>query len=453
MTASTTSFAGERVVVVGAGVAGRAAALVLAGHGADVRVTDAATIAPEVANELRVAGIRVDDGGHARDHLDGATAVVPSPGVPESSDVLAWAAERGIAVWSELDVGARLATAPYAGITGTNGKSTTTRMVAAMMHAAGLDAVACGNYGHPFSVAATEPHDALAVEASSFQLRFHRAFRPRVSALLNLAADHLDWHGSFDAYAAAKRRIFELQTSGDDVHVGNADDPAAARISHDAPCRVVWFRTVPPREGEVGVIGGEIVARLERDERLGRPPVDSAGYRADAAAAAAIALSFGIDADAVRAGLRRFEPLAHRGEEVVRAGGVRFLDDSKATNAHAALNALAGRTNVVLIAGGRSKDADLRPLLEGLPSLVGVVAIGEAAAELIDLFAGRVPAETAGSIEEAVRVAHRLAAPSGTVLLAPACASWDMFRNYGERGDRFADAARAIATEAERAAS
>jgi UDP-N-acetylmuramoylalanine--D-glutamate ligase len=453
MTEPTRPFAGERIVVVGAGVAGRAAALVLARRGADVRVTEAATLAPAVRDELRAGGVRVDDGGHAAEHLDGATAVVPSPGVPESSDVLAWAAERGIAVWSELDVGAALASAPYVGITGTNGKSTTTRMVATMMRAGGLDAVACGNYGHPFSVAAAERHDALAVEASSFQLRFHRSFRPRVSALLNLAADHLDWHGSFDAYAAAKRRIFELQTSDDDVHVGNADDPAAARVSHDAPCRVVWFRAVPPREGEVGVIGGEVVARLGGEQRLGRPRIDSAAYRADAAAAAAVALSFGLEPDAVRAGIREFEPLSHRGEEVARAGGVRFLDDSKATNAHATLHALAGRTGVVLIAGGRSKDADLRPLLDGLPSLSAVVAIGEAAAELVGMFAGKVPVEVAGSIEEAVRLAYGMAAPSGTVLLAPACASWDMFRDYAERGDRFADAARAVVAEVARAAS
>jgi UDP-N-acetylmuramoylalanine--D-glutamate ligase len=450
---SARAFAGERVVVIGAGVAGRAAARVLAGHGAEVSLTEATSLPAAEAEELRAAGVRVDDGGHARTHLDGATAIVPSPGVPESAEVLAWAAERGIAIWSELDVGARLVHVPYVAITGTNGKSTTTRMVAAIMQAAGLDALACGNFGHPFSVAATEAHDALAVEASSFQLRFHHLLHPRVSALLNLAPDHIDWHRSFDAYAAAKRRIYELQTSGEDVHVGNADDPAAARISHDAPCRIAWFRMVPPREGEVGVVGGEVVARIDREERLGRPAVDSAAYRADAAAAGAIAFAFGLDADAVREGLRRAVPLAHRGEEVARAGGVRFLDDSKATNVHAALHALAGRSDVVLIAGGRSKDADLSPLLQGLPSLAAVVALGEAAPALVELFDGRLPVRAAASIEEAVRTAYDLAAPSRTVLLAPACASWDMFRDYTERGDRFAAAARAIAQEVDRAAS
>jgi UDP-N-acetylmuramoylalanine--D-glutamate ligase len=445
------AFAGERVVVIGAGVAGLAAARVLAEHGADVRVTEAARIGDET-DELAALGVRVEDGGHAPEHLDGATAVVPSPGVPEGAEVLRWAADRGIPIWSELDVGARLCRVPYVAITGTNGKSTTTQMVATMMRAAGLDAVACGNIGHPFSVAATEEHDALSVEASSFQLRFHQWLRPSVSALLNLAPDHVDWHGSVDAYAAAKARIFALQ-AGDDVHVANAEDAAAARISHEAPSRIVWFRTAAPREGEVGLVGGQVVARLDGEERLGRPVLDAAGFRADAAAAAAIALSFGLDAAAVREGLRRMEPLHHRGEEVARAGAVRFLDDSKATNVHAALNALAGRTGIVLIAGGLAKGADLAPLLDGLPSLSALVAIGDAAAELVELFGNRIPVRRAGSIEDAVRSAYDLALPEGIVLLAPACASWDMFRDYIERGDRFAAAARSIAQEADRAAS
>jgi UDP-N-acetylmuramoylalanine--D-glutamate ligase len=440
------AFAGQRFVVVGAGVAGRAAARVIADHGGYVRISEASRLTVADADELAAAGIAVEDDGHRPEHLDGVTAVVASPGVPEGADVLRWAVERGIDIWSELDVGARLCRVPIAAITGTNGKSTTTTMVAAMMRAAGLDAAACGNIGHPFSVAAVEPHDALAVEASSFQLRFHHWFRPVVSALLNLAPDHLDWHGSLDSYAAAKARIFELQ-SGDDVHVGNAGDAAAARVSQGARCRIVWFRDAPPREGEVGLVGGEVVARLDGEERLGRPVLEAAGFREDAAAAAAIALSFGLDSAAVREGIRRTAPLAHRGEEVACAGGVRFLDDSKATNVHAALSALSGRSDVVLIAGGRAKGADLSPLLGALPSLTAVVAIGEAAAELAAVFEGRVPVRTADGIEAAARDAYELAAPDGTVLLAPACASWDMFRDYAERGERFAAAARSIAAE------
>lgn len=443
------AFAGRRFLVVGIGVAGRAVARVLAEEGAAVRVSEAR---PEVAGseELAALGVDLRLGGHDPGHLDGVDAVVPSPGIPEAAPVLRWALERGVPIWSELDVGAELCRAPYVAITGTNGKSTTTRLVASMLQASGLRATACGNIGHPFAVAAREGHDALAVEVSSFQLRFHRALRPRVSVLLNLAPDHLDWHGSLEAYTAAKARIYALQGRAD-VHVGNAEDEAAAAVSRAAPCRLAWFRTGSPEEGEVGVVGGVVVARLEGGEvELGRPRVPSAGFVADCAAAAAAALAFGLEPDAISAGMAAAEPLPHRGEEVAQVGGVRFVDDSKATNVHAALHALRGRRDVVLIAGGMAKGVDLSPLAEAASSLAGVVAIGESAPEVVSVFRRLVPVRTAGSIEEAVRLAHGMAPPEGTVLLAPACASWDMFRDYVERGERFAAAARALSEEVAR---
>jgi UDP-N-acetylmuramoylalanine--D-glutamate ligase len=351
-----------------------------------------------------------------------------------------------VAIWSELDVGARLCHVPFVAVTGTNGKSTTTMMVAAMMQAAGLDATACGNIGHAFSLAAREGHAALAVEASSFQLRFHHWLHPRVSVLLNVAQDHVDWHGSFERYAEAKARVYERQNEND-VHVGNADDDRGRKISAGAPCRVVWFRMGPPGDGEVGFVGRELVARMDGEAALGTPVSDAFGFRADAAAAAAAALSFGLPPDLVAEGLRRTRPLPHRGEEVARVGSVTFLDDSKATNVHAALHALSGRHDVVLIAGGVAKGVDLSPLAEAAPALAGVVAVGEAAPEIAMLFDSRVAVSKAGSIEEAVREAFELAPRRGTVLLAPACASWDMFRDYAERGDRFARAARGLARE------
>jgi UDP-N-acetylmuramoylalanine--D-glutamate ligase len=439
------AFAGERVVVVGLGVAGRAAAGALAEEGAAVLVTEARADV-EGADEVTSWGVDVRLGGHRPEHLDGATAVVTSPGVPEHAEVLRWAAGRGVPVWSELDVGARLCRVPYVAITGTNGKSTTTKLVATMMEAAGLDAVACGNIGHPFSTAAREGHQALAVETSSFQLRFHHRLHPRVSVLLNVAPDHIDWHGSMEGYVASKARIFELQGTGD-VHVGNATDEAAARISRAAPCGLVWFRPGAPGPDEVGYVDGGLVARIDAEVTLGRPTQEGAGFRADAAAAAAAALSFGLAPEAVATGLRRMRPLPHRGEEVARVGDVAFLDDSKATNVHAALNALAGKRDVVLIAGGLAKGADLSPLLAGASALAGLVAIGDAAPELVRLFDGRVPVRTAGSLEAAVRTAFDLVPDDGIVLLAPACASWDMFRDYAERGERFATAARALREE------
>ncbi|HEX5951371.1 MAG TPA: UDP-N-acetylmuramoyl-L-alanine--D-glutamate ligase [Actinomycetota bacterium] len=454
------AFAGERFVVVGLGVAGRAAARVLAEEGAAVRVTEQRS-AVDVADELDAMGVDVRLGGHDPSHLDDVDAVVASPGVPEHAAVLRWAVERGTPIWSELDIGARLCRVPYVAITGTNGKSTATKLVAAMMSAAGLDAVACGNIGHPFSVAAREGHDALAVETSSFQLRFHHWLHPRVSVLLNVAPDHLDWHGSLDGYGAAKARIFELQGPGD-THVGNLDDAAAGSISRAAPCEIVWFGTDQPaldgssghRPTRVGVRDGEIVARWRAEEFvLGRPAHDAAGFVADCAAAGAAGLSFGLSPDAVGSAIRTTRPLPHRGEEVARIGAVRFLDDSKATNVHAALHALRGKDDVVLIAGGMAKGVDLSPLARAIPSLAGVVALGEAAPEIVSLFEGRVPVRTADSIEEAVSVAHAMAPPEGIVLLAPACASWDMFRDYTERGDRFAAAARALAGDGTRVES
>ncbi len=441
------AFAGQRFLVVGLGVAGSAASRVLAEEGARVRATEEHEEV-ESADELTALGVEVHLGGHRPAHLENVDAVVASPGVPEHAPVLRWAAERGIEIWSELDVGARLCKVPYVAITGTNGKSTTTKLVAAMFSAAGMDAVACGNIGHPFSAAAREGHAALSIEASSFQLRFHHWLHPRVSVLLNVAPDHLDWHGSEGAYAAAKARVFELQTNGE-THVGNADDRAAASISRRAPCTIAWFRDGAPGTDEVGVVGGQIVAhRSGRDLELGRPAHDAAGFVLDCAAGAAAGLAFGLPADAVAEAIARMTPLPHRGEEVARAGSVRFLDDSKATNVHAALHALRGKRDVVLIAGGMAKGVDLAPLAEARSSLVGVVAIGESVAEVAAAFTGHVPVRAAGSIEEAVRAAYGMAPEGGIVLLAPACASWDMFRDYVERGERFAEAARALTEEA-----
>ncbi|HEU4356219.1 MAG TPA: cyanophycin synthetase, partial [Actinomycetota bacterium] len=229
-------------------------------------------------------------------------------------------------------------------------------------------------------------------------------------------------------------------------------------VSGRAPCRTAWFGARAPGRGEqeragggadrVGVVDGEIVASWQgHGIALGRPAHDAAGFVADCAAASAAGLAFGLSADAVRAAITTMPPLPHRGEEVARAGSVRFLDDSKATNVHAALHALHGKRDVVLIAGGQAKGVDLAPLAEGTASLAGVVAIGEAAAEVVEVFEGRVPVRTAGSIEEAVTLAHAMAPPDGIVLLAPACASWDMFRDYTERGDRFAAAARSLTEE------
>jgi UDP-N-acetylmuramoylalanine--D-glutamate ligase len=440
------AFSDDRVVVIGAGVAGIAAARALAQEGASVSITEARP--RELLGDLQTLealGVEISAGGHERSHLDEATLVVTSPGIPPSAEVRRWATERGIPVWGELELGARLVHVPYLAVTGTNGKTTTSGMIAACLRAAGLDAVACGNIGRPFPTAALEHHDVLVVEASSFQLADQESLHPRVSVLLNLAPDHLDWHGSFEAYVEAKRRIYARQTTAGDVHVGGRDDVVAAGVSSQAPCRVVWFRSDPPDLDEVGYRDGSLIAMLNGPEELGAIDGERAGYRADAAAAAAAALAYGAGAQAVRDGLASFAPERHRGEPVAEADGVRFLDNSKATNVHAAVAAIDGVHDAVLIAGGRAKGQDLSPLATRAHRLSALVVLGESADVLATLFDGLVVVRRAGSIEAATEIAFTLASRPGVVLLAPACASWDQFHDYRERGDRFARAARSLA--------
>jgi UDP-N-acetylmuramoylalanine--D-glutamate ligase len=441
------AFEGRRAVVIGAGVAGRAAAETLAAEGARVLVTerrDADAVGDVSA--LTSMGVEVRTGGHDPADLDGAEVVVVSPGIPPDAPPVVWARERGVDVWGELELGARLARTPYLAVTGTNGKTTTTGMLAACLRAGGIDAVACGNIGFPFTTAVRADHDALVVEVSSFQLAVQERFHPRVSVLVNLAPDHLDHHGSFEAYRDAKAAIFREQR-GDDVHVGNRDDPVAAAVSAAAPCERRWFgRGVPGDAGpDVGYEGDALLARGGAGPvELGTVDGERAGHREDAAAAAAAALAYGVGPEAVREGLAAFEPAAHRGELVAEVDGVRFLDNSKATNVHAAVAAISAVHDTVLIAGGRAKGQDLSPLGATVPHLRAVVAMGEATLSLHEVFDGHVPVHDAPTIEEAVVAAFAASARPGIVLLAPACASWDQFASYAERGDRFAAAARAL---------
>jgi UDP-N-acetylmuramoylalanine--D-glutamate ligase len=447
----TRPFDGMHALVIGFGVSGRAAAEALLEGGASVRVSEERErdrIDVPFPGELDVVEILA--GGHREEHLDGIDVVVVSPGVPEGAPVLRWGVDRGVPIWSELELGARLCTVPLIAVTGTNGKTTTAELLASMLRASGVRTTACGNVGFPFTTAARGDFDALVVEASSFQLRFHTSLHPKVSVLVNLAPDHLDWHASFAAYAEAKARIYVNQRESD-VHVGNADDPAAATVSRRAPCPVAWFG----RGGE-GPLDARLVARTvtatlsETTVDFALPPDTTEGFAEDAAAAVLAALRFGVGPEAVAEGLRTPPRLEHRGCVVAEFDGVVFVDDSKATNPHAALAALAGRRDVVLIAGGLAKGVDLSPLGAASPALRAVVAIGEAAPDLLRIFSGRVPAEDAGSMEEAVALAFDAAVPGGTVLLAPACASQDMFRDYRERGERFAAAASALAQRARR---
>jgi UDP-N-acetylmuramoylalanine--D-glutamate ligase len=353
--------------------------------------------------------------------------------VPEHAPPIQDSLNAGIPLWSELELGFRHVEAPIAAVTGTNGKTTVTDLAARMLQASGLRAAAVGNIGDPLSAVAGEPWDALAVEASSFQLRFVDTFHARVAVLLNLAPDHLDWHGSFQAYATAKARILERQTD-DDLVVFDADDPGAvtAVVGVRAARRLPVSGLALPAGGWGPVddllVLGDLKIPLETMPRT------DAVMLVDVAAAAAAARHLGATADGIREAATGYAAGPHRRQVVGVWDGVTWIDDSKATNPHAALAAIRDHDSVVLIAGGRNKGLDVSSIpLE--PNLRLVVAIGEAASELAG--AGG-PVKVADSLEEAVAIADETARPGDTVLLAPGCASFDMFRSYAERGERFA---------------
>lgn len=436
------------VLAVGLGRSGITVARALADAGVAVIAADAQN--PEVPSDLadRVdVQLGCDDEELVR-LLDGVDLVVPSPGVPEHAVLLRAAARRGVPIWSEPELGFRLAPHRLVGVTGTNGKTTVTEMTAAMLRAAGLDAVACGNIGDPFTPAALSAgqETILVAELSSFQLRFASTLRPQVGVVLNIAEDHLDWHADMAAYAAAKAQIWQAQTA-DDWAVANVDDPIVVELARDhAPGRIAWTSIHGLPDVGVGVADGKFAARLP-DHEGPLLAVDDLGlaaphHVANTAAAACASLLTGATADAVIDVARRFRPGRHRLETVAEVRSVRWVNDSKATNPHAATAALHAVSGpVVWIAGGLAKGVDLTPLRGALGEVRHAVLIGEAAAALAEVVASDgIDSTSAGSIEEAVRIAAAIAEPGDTVLLAPACASFDQFRDYAERGDRFVSA-------------
>ncbi|MBW3562429.1 MAG: UDP-N-acetylmuramoyl-L-alanine--D-glutamate ligase [Actinobacteria bacterium] len=452
----------SRALVIGLGRSGRPAAEALAAADVEVIGVDVREDIDRT-EDLRGLGVDVragvDDEATAR-IVAQVDLVVPSPGVPENSEALRRAAELGVPVWSEPELGWRLARRgsgrdpDVIGITGTNGKTTTTELTADMLTTAGLEAVGCGNLGHPFTAAALEAGSdtVLVAELSSFQLRFAHSLRPRIGMLLNLAPDHLDWHPDVEAYAAAKARLWQAQEAGDWA-VANADDERVeAVVTAHAPGRTAWFSTRHIPEVGVGFRDDRLVAALPDVHgpllETGSLPLRAPHHLANVAGAACCALLAGATAEAVARSARSFRPGRHR-MEVVADGDITWIDDSKATNPHAAAAALRAHRDrpTVWIAGGLAKGVDLEPLAEELTGVHHAVLIGEAAETLAGIAsAAGVDVTLAGSIEEAVTVARRVARSGDVVLLAPACASFDQFRDYVERGQRFAAAVRAETT-------
>ncbi len=419
------------VLVIGAAVSGRAAARLLQKLGHRVVVYD---LQPSAVEGLQQEGFEVTSGEWSAGYLEEVELVVTSPGVPEHSGVLQDTAAAGVPLWSEIELAFRHLQAPVVAITGTNGKSTVTSLAAEMLIASGKKAAAAGNIGRALSDLVGEPWDVVVVEASSFQLRFVETFHPRVAAVLNVAPDHLDWHGSFQAYAGAKANVFRRQ-GDDDALIFDADDQGAAGLVARAASRQIPVSGSRRPHGGAGPEAG----RLElpgASVTLEEVAVDDPAYLLDLAAAGTAALEAGATPEAVVGAIRSFRPGPHRRTLVGTWDGVSWVDDSKATNPHAAAASAAAHRSVVLVAGGRNKGLDLRPVVEA-PTVRHVVAIGEAGLELMEA-AGLERATMVRSMEEAVRVADLLARPGDTVLLAPGCASFDMFRSYGERGEAFA---------------
>ena len=470
-----------RILVTGLGISGFAAADALSERGAVVTVVsaDATPAIGERARILEILDVDVRLGPeHLLDVPEGIELVVTSPGFRPDHPLLLAAAARGIPVWGEVELAWRMraqsGAASWITITGTNGKTTTVKMLACILRAAGLRATSAGNVGTPLleAVLHPDPYDVLAVELSSFQLHWERSVAPFASACLNLAPDHIDWHGSLDEYRLAKAKVY----AGTQVAcVYNVQDPATEQMVRDADvvegCRAIGFTLGVPGPSMLGLVDDVLADRAFVEQRRtsaaelatladlkGQAPSVAPHNVANALAAAALARAYGVDARSVRDGLRAFVPDPHRIADVATVDGVRFVDDSKATNPHAAGASLAAFEHVVWIAGGLLKGADVDALVRSVVDrLRGVVLIGadrEQIARALKRHAPDVPvvdvpdADT-GVMDLVVARAVDLAQPGDVVLLAPAAASMDMFANYGVRGDAFAAAVRRLSSRPE----
>jgi UDP-N-acetylmuramoylalanine--D-glutamate ligase len=458
------------VVVAGIGVSGFAAADALLGFGATVTIVDEREGEAENdrARVLEILGAMVRLGPGSAARLPGnAQLVVTSPGWRPTAPLLVAAGREGVPIWGEVELAWHLRDldrpAPWLAVTGTNGKTTTVRMLAEMLRASGLRATAAGNVGDPVveTVLHPQPYDVIALELSSYQLHWVTSMTARSAAVLNVAPDHLDWHGSLAAYTADKGRIYRGVQA---ACVYNVEDPETEELVRAADvtegARAIGVTSGIPRVGMLGIVDGVLADRAFVAERqtaaaeLGTVAdlVSSAPHNVtNALAAAALARSIGVPPVAVRDGIRAFRPDPHRIAVVATVDGISYVDDSKATNPHAAQASLSGFEDVVWIAGGLAKGAEFDSLVPAVRDrLRGVVLIGADRALLAQALARHAPevpvvevSETDNDVmDRVVAEAAALAHPGSTVLLAPACASMDMFGNYAVRGDAFAAAVR-----------
>ncbi len=438
-------LAGKKVLVVGLARTGIATALFCAERGARVTATEARPeqeIA-EAAAKLRAAGVTLELGGHRAETFAEQDLIVPSPGVPPTMGALAAARAIGVPVWSEIELAWRFLRGRLICITGSNGKTTTTSLIGHILETAGLPVQVAGNIGTPLisRVDISSDTSFTVVEASSFQLEYISTFRPNIAVLLNITPDHLDRHGSIEAYAAAKARIFQNQTA-EDAAIINADDAVAQQYAPAGP-RVFWFSREKRVASGCYLRGDEIIFRCDGAETvlLERKAIGLRGSHnvENVLAAAAAARLAGVEPSAIAEGVRTFAGVEHRIEYVATISGVEYFNDSKATNVDATLKALdAFSGNVLVILGGKDKGSDYKILRQSLRDRARMaLLIGSAADKIEADLAGVVLVERSDTLARAVEAAAKRARPGDTVLLAPACASFDQFENYEHRGRVF----------------
>lgn len=416
-----------KILILGSSLRGLAdAARISLAAGTDVLMYD--TESPEPPNDLEGRVTVLPSEWHP-DHLEGVDRVITSPWFAEVKPPISDAIARGVEVITEAGFGLEHIEAPFVAVTGTNGKTTVTELVTDMLVASDVRAEGGGNLGSPISGMADTDAEVLVLELSSYQLRFLGGAVPTAAALLNIAPDHLDWHGTFERYVEAKARIF-LGMDQNSVLAYNADDPVVVSAISSAECMLVPCSgtTIPSNgngvEGKRIFIGGQEFAS----------PTDDPSFLFDLVVAGTVALAVGASTGGVRHGITSFRPGAHRRQIVDTDDGIVWIDDSKATNPHATLAAVSAHAPVVLLAGGQNKGLDLSPIgsLEGVTNLI---AFGEAGPAICH--ATRIPATVVESLADAVNMARTLAGSGDTVLLSPGCASFDEFSSYAERGDAF----------------
>jgi UDP-N-acetylmuramoylalanine--D-glutamate ligase len=447
----------KRVLVVGLGKSGVASALFLKEHGARVTVSDTKS-GDELRNEIPVLldhGITVETGGHGERTFRGQDLIVVSPGVPVDAPLLVQARAMGEAVIGEIELAAQFLPGPILAITGSNGKTTTTTLTGEILTAAGLATLVGGNIGTPaISLAErAKPESVIVLEVSSFQLETIQKFRPKVAVVLNVTPDHLDRHRTFEAYVDAKSRIFENQR-GDDFAVLNEDDPTCVTMAARTRAQVFWFSRQKEvklgawvREGNILFRDGAgLQKKAQREIMLvSEIPLKGAHNLENVLAAVCAGALMGCAPEKIRQAVRDFKAVEHRLEFVATIRGVDYYNDSKATNVDATIKALESfPANIHLILGGKDKGSDYTVLNDLLRQRVKrVYTIGAAAAKIESQIKGAevIHAET---LENALRKAHAVAQPGDVVLLAPACASFDQFKNYEHRGQVFKETVHAL---------